>query len=530
MLETQVKIIKTFSEVKQLAQYCIDTGYCCLDFETTTEEDAGAFHNPNGYPTVLGVSFQPFSGWVIPLGHFASPFKNNYVKILKYFAKRVLENPRVTKIAYNIKYEMKWLYKYDIKLAGRIFDVMLMKYLLDEDRPNDLKSLTTRIMPERGGYENYEGSKLPWDKKPLEPLSTYCARDCDNTLLIYLTLLPRIIKGGFYNLLRNMMMPATWVLSEAEYHGMEIDVPYLTTLREKYQIDLTNLDVELQSHKVIKRYYQERKIEIRAKLIEGVEYELAVLNEELKDAAKAKDSRKYNTTYRKIDNRQQKLADYKQWKFRTNKDNKLFEPVNFNSPKQLIELLFTHRKGFNFDIVAYTIDKKTKKETKTPSTGEEVLLELDKLDDSGFMKLLLKHRSISKLYSTYVDGMYQKLSVNSRIHGSFLLHGTVTGRLCISDSGMLKTNMGDFSIKYLCPSKPGVIPIDYDCKVLTHNGNYKQILYGVNKGEEDMYEVELEDGRKIECTIGHMFLTDKGWVPLRDIINNTTAFKIKATV
>mgnify|MGYP003634482934 FL=1 len=172
------KIIKNEKELDRLIKYCKKTGYASVDFET----NALPFHSSLGYPTILGVSFQPGSGWIIPLGHFDSIFKDDYVRILKKFGKEIIENPHILKIAQNIKFEMQWFKKYGINMRGRLFDTMLAKYLLDEERPHGLKDQVNRFLPEYGGYESYEGSNLPWDKKPLLGLSQYCAMDCDLTM------------------------------------------------------------------------------------------------------------------------------------------------------------------------------------------------------------------------------------------------------------------------------------------------------------------------------------------------------------
>ena len=91
------KIIKKKKELRQLIKHCKTTGYCSFDFETTGLE----YHSSVHYPTILGVSFQPGSAWVIPLGHFDSPFKDNYEELLIQFGKEVLEDPNITKIAWN---------------------------------------------------------------------------------------------------------------------------------------------------------------------------------------------------------------------------------------------------------------------------------------------------------------------------------------------------------------------------------------------------------------------------------------------
>ena len=139
MARSVYKIIRKEKEVDQLIKYCKQTGYASIDFETSGDPVNSFF----SYPTILGVSFQPGSSWIIPLAHFDSPFKpgDRWIKILVHFGKEVMEDVNIVKIAQNFKFEFKWFLKYGVTPKGRLFDTMLAKYLLDEERPHDLKSM-----------------------------------------------------------------------------------------------------------------------------------------------------------------------------------------------------------------------------------------------------------------------------------------------------------------------------------------------------------------------------------------------------
>ena len=450
-MESGLKIIKIESEVDELIAHCKKTGYCSNDYETTCEK----VYEASEYPLILGVAFQSGFSWVIPLGHSESPFKKIWEKVLIKFGKEVIENPDIVKICWNAKFEYKWWKRYGITMQGRVFDGMLAKYLLNEERPSDLKSMVNRYLPEFGGYElNLKGRK--WAEIPMEELSLYCGIDADATLRLMLFFETKLIKLGFYNLFRNMMMMATRVLAESELHGMKIDKKYLKSLVHSYGEKLDKCDADLRDIKLIKRYEIERTKLARQKLITIVKNEIDDLNDEINKAKKDKLSPKEFVAFaskrqKRISNLEQKVNDYLQNKFTTKKDLSQFEPLNFNSPKQLIELLFESEEGFKFKVVKYTVDKKTKKETDSPSTDEDVLTQLKPKDKTGFIDLLLTHRELSKLYSTYILGMYEKLSTESIIHTSFLLHGTVTGRLCLSRDCILYTRGGGLRLGNIIP-------------------------------------------------------------------------------
>ena len=52
-----------------------------------------------------------------------------------------------------------------------------------EEKPNDLKSMVRRYLPEYGNYEKQDAfDKIPWDQKELDPLCHYGCQDTDYTL------------------------------------------------------------------------------------------------------------------------------------------------------------------------------------------------------------------------------------------------------------------------------------------------------------------------------------------------------------
>ena len=95
------------------------------------------------------------------------------------------------------------------------------------------------------------------------------------------------------------------------------------------------------------------------------------------------------------------------------------EEFNISSPKQLGEILFDKMK----------ISSKPKK-TKTGqySTSEEVLTDLSAKND--FVRLILEHRSVSKLLNTYINSLPKQISKSTnRIHTEYLQTVASTGRL-----------------------------------------------------------------------------------------------------
>ena len=101
------------------------------------------------------------------------------------------------------------------------------------------------------------------------------------------------------------------------------------------------------------------------------------------------------------------------------------QPFNLASPRQLGEILFNKMK----------LPALRKTATGQPSTDEDVLTEL--AADYPLPKLLLEHRALTKLKSTYTDKLPQMVNpATGRVHTTFSQATAVTGRLASSDPNL----------------------------------------------------------------------------------------------
>lgn len=412
------KIITTWEEIYQLIKWVKETKICSFDFET----DGNPYHDETSYPTCIGITFQVGSSYIIPLGHFDSPFKNEYIKILQLLGRELFMNKDIIKVAQNVKFEIKWLKKYGVEIHGRIFDTMLAHYLLDENEQHGLKVMVSSIIPGFAGYEDevdvlktkYGG----WDKIPLEPLCRYNGLDCDLTLRLMYYFHPKLIKGGFYKLFRNLLMMATRVLAESEYHGMRVQKDYLEKLIVDYQI---KIDKE---EKALLKLPQIRKF-IRRTRRDKVDEMIDEVRADIKRIKKAK----LDNAPLLIKNREAKIMRFLGGEFSAKQKYEF----NLGSHVHMKELFYTSDHGFKWP-------KQTKKNKKkeTVLTTEEgaidKLVEM-KLDKGGFLKGLLALRGLEKLHSTYMVGIHKILDKNDRVHCDYHLL-TVTGRLGCREPNM----------------------------------------------------------------------------------------------
>ena len=472
---TRYKIIRSFKELKQLVEACLNTGYASVDFETNAE----GIYNNTFKPTILSVSFQVGSGCSIPLQHFDESVKEiPWLKWLQYFGRRVVENPNIVKVAQNFKFDNQIFVKYGIYVRGTVIDTMLAKYLLNEEKPHGLKPMVAKYLPEFADYEKYDKFEtIPWDKKPLEPLARYGCMDTDFTLRLALFLEKKLIDKGFYNLYRNLIMPASKVLQDAETNGLPIDLSFNDFLQDKYSKLIQETNDKLRSVRQIKRY-QKYSLEQRKQVyIDKLTQEIEELSGDPKKV-------------KSIKNREDKISRILAGEYKTNDEKKLIEPVNFNSTKQMVDLLYISPKGFKFPIVEYTKDKRNKP-TDNPSTSEDTLIKISDQDKTGFIKLLLDLRGLDKMNSTYIVGLRELVQSDNKVHPTFLISGTTSGRLSSRNpngQNIPKVMVNpDIKKQFIPPSGKLFLTYDYsqaELRILAHLANEETMLEWFRTGKD----------------------------------------------
>lgn len=479
-MDSRYAIIKSFSQVKKLVKACLKTGVASVDYETNGD----GIYNKTFRPTILSVTFQVGSGVSIPLCHheYNNP---HWKKWLLYFGRKVIENPKVTKVGWNLKFDLQIFELYGIYVRGTVLDGILMKYLLNEERPNDLKSMVRRYLPEHGDYEKADKfDKIPWDKKPLEQLCKYGCQDTDYTLRLSMFFENKLIEIGMYPLLRHLIMPASRVLQYAEKTGLYLDRKFNQELFESYKPKIDQATSNCLNIPRVKRFSRWLVQERISKYISTIERELEDLDyNDPKDA-------------RKIASREKKISNIRAGVFTTKKELELTREINLGSPIDLPMLLYSE-KGFKFPIIKYTKDKNTNRDTDKPSTDEDTLVELrlsiknPESHKAIFLDNLLSLRGLKKMYTTYIEGWHDKVQDDSKLHGRFLIHGTTSGRLSSQEPNLQqipKTSV-DPNIKkqLVAPKGKLYMALDYsqaELRIMAHLSGDETYLEAFAKGQD----------------------------------------------
>jgi DNA polymerase-1 len=171
------------------------------------------------------------------------------------------------------------------------------------------------------------------------------------------------------------------------------------------------------------------------------------------------------------------------------------QPFNLGSPKQLGEILF--------EKLQLPVIKKTP--TGAPSTAEEVLMELAL--DYPLPKLLLEHRSLSKLKSTYTDKLPEMINATTgRVHTSYHQAVAATGRLSSTDPNLqnipIRTQEGRrIRQAFVAPEGYKIVAADYsqiELRIMAHLSADPGLLKAFNEGRDvhtatasEVFEVPL---------------------------------------
>jgi DNA polymerase-1 len=157
------------------------------------------------------------------------------------------------------------------------------------------------------------------------------------------------------------------------------------------------------------------------------------------------------------------------------------QPFNLASPKQLQEILFDK----------LGIPSKKKTATGSRSTDEEVLQELAL--DYPLPKILLEHRGIAKLKSTYTDKLPKMVNARTgRVHTSYSQAVAVTGRLASSDPNLqnipVRTAEGRrIREAFIAPANSRIVSADYsqiELRIMAHLSGDEGLLRAFANGED----------------------------------------------
>lgn len=211
--------------VEQLRQQKI----FCFDTETTGLNTSEA--------ELVGLSFswKAHEAYYVPI-----PVDQEAAQAIVHEFRGVFEDGGVEKVGQNIKYDVLMLRWYGVETQGKYWDTMLMHYVLHPHARHNLTFLSEVYL----GYtpvpiEQLIGrrgkNQLTMRDVPIEKAADYAAEDADVTWQLYQQLYTELQgESELLKLYNEVEEPLVDVLVEMEYHGFNIDVPFM----EEYSLVL----------------------------------------------------------------------------------------------------------------------------------------------------------------------------------------------------------------------------------------------------------------------------------------------------
>ena len=211
----------------------------CFDTETTGLDALVA--------ELVGIAFswEKGKGFYIPFPEDRKEAQTLIEELRPFF-----ENTAIEKIGQNLKYDIKVLAKYDIKVKGKLFDTMLAHYLINPDMRHNMDVLAET-------YLNYTpvsiteliGKKGKNQKSmrdvPVADQTEYAVEDADITLQLKQHFEKELDEAGTRKLFDEIEIPLVRVLAAMELEGINLDVAFLNSLSGDLNADIERLTSEI---------------------------------------------------------------------------------------------------------------------------------------------------------------------------------------------------------------------------------------------------------------------------------------------
>ena len=227
LVEDAAQLRGVVDEVGKYEEFCFDT-------ETT------GFDIFNDRIVGLSLAVEPFKAWYVPFLEKDTP---EYAEIVR----PLFEDEKIAKIGQNIKFDLMVLRRLGITIRGRMYDTMILHYLLDPESRHNMNALAEKYL----NYKPIEietligkGSKqLTMDLVNVERVKEYAAEDADVTLQLKQALYPMIEQIGLQHLYFEIEEPMIAVLADIEMAGVRIDSEALAV----YAVELNRKLAELEA-------------------------------------------------------------------------------------------------------------------------------------------------------------------------------------------------------------------------------------------------------------------------------------------
>ena len=229
LVDSAEQLRAVVAEVAGYAEFCFDT-------ETT------GFDIFNDRIVGLSLAVRPHEAWYVP---FTEEHTAAYADIIR----PLFADERIAKIGQNIKFDWMVLHRIGVAVRGRLYDTMILHYLLDPESRHNMNALAERYLNYRPiEIETLIGKgprQLTMDMVNVERVAEYAAEDADITLQLKQVLWPQVEAMGLQQLYCDIEEPMIAVLADIELAGVRIDTAALAEYAVELNRKLAELEAEV---------------------------------------------------------------------------------------------------------------------------------------------------------------------------------------------------------------------------------------------------------------------------------------------
>nr|DAT58948.1 MAG TPA: DNA polymerase [Caudoviricetes sp.] len=502
----QSSIITTLEELKELKRNMMRIPAFAFDTETNTLRVVG--DNKEFRCVGISISWGENNNYYIPIGHLREEDidKQLTLDIVVRYLRPVFARKNVKIYGWNIKFDMHVLARIGIRIRTKnIFDGMIASWLCNENTPNGLKENsaekmgieqthfkdTTDTVPndvkKQFGYSS--NSKVPFSLVLIEDGAPYAIDDAFYTWCCCLGYEKQLVEDGMDKIYEKMYVPFIFVIFDMEETGVTVDVERLKNMGEEMQKDLEELQYKI--YEIAGVEFNINSSQQKAEILFGY-------CKEAKEVAVDKLPKYLQKAYEEGDKVTLESKGY------CIKNNKVFKSTGSN--------LLKH--SFNFSPYSTT-------GTGVPSTDSDTIWKLSnstfkvkrKQQGVEMCKYIGEYAKLSKLKTAFVDGILEQMYEDNKVHPSFNIIGTDSGRLsCIAEDTPVMCVGGDKPIQDM---KEGDLVYCYDD---LGNLRVRKVLRVIDKGVRPCISLNLRsqgshDYTNLVCTPDHKIrLVDGSWV------------------
>lgn len=211
----------------------------CFDTETTGLNPLTA--------ELVGIAFswEATKGFYVPFPEDKDEAQELIEQLRPFF-----ESEEIEKIGQNLKYDIKVLHKYNLKVKGKFFDTMLAHYLINPDMRHNMDVLSeaylnytpvsiTELIGKKGK------NQLSMRDVPLEKQTEYAVEDADITFQLAQHFRPELAEAKTEDLFNDIEIPLLHVLADMELEGINLDKTFLNSLSEDLTNDIATLEKKI---------------------------------------------------------------------------------------------------------------------------------------------------------------------------------------------------------------------------------------------------------------------------------------------